>query len=68
MKSRVICPKCEEEFELDKNEKEEGDFVECPECFIELLVKVKRGQLSVAESDEEKYEFFEDFDESNDYD
>ena len=51
---KVKCPECHEEFELDNNEYDEHDRVECPECSADLLVKVKGGKFKLA-TDKEKY-------------
>lgn len=60
----VTCPECEEKFDLDKNEYDEGDAVECPECGLNLKVRVKKGKFKLATSKADIHEFDEvDFDE-----
>ena len=44
---KVACPECDERFELDVNEFDQGDTAECPECSAELIVFVKKGKLGV---------------------
>ena len=62
---RLNCPECDEGFEIDKNEYDEGDSADCPECSAGLVLKVQRGQF-MAVTDNEKYysseldEFFEE--------
>lgn len=51
---KVRCPDCRERFELDQHEYEEGDFLSCPECAIDLVIMVKKGKLKVV-SDKEKF-------------
>lgn len=48
------CPECEEEIEVDKNEVEENDHLECPECSERLIVKIKKGKIRLA-TEKEKY-------------
>ena len=47
MKMKVKCPECEERIDLDVNEFDQGDPVECPECSAELIVFIKKGRLAV---------------------
>lgn len=56
---KVKCPECSEKFELDKNEHDEGDFVNCPECDSDLILKVKNGSFSL-KSEKDKYSDYED--------
>lgn len=51
---KVNCPECEEPIEVDKNEVEENDTIECPECGQESIVKIKKGKIKLS-SPKEKY-------------
>lgn len=52
---KVKCPECEAEIDLNIDEYEEGDFIECPSCGSNLVVKVKYGKITLA-PEIEKYE------------
>lgn len=62
---KVKCPSCEESFELDVNEYDEGDAVDCPECGIALAVEVSGGKLKVVT---EKERLMEEIDEEEFFD
>lgn len=51
---KAKCPECSEEIEVDKNEVEENDPLECPECFAQLIVKIKGGKIRLS-TEKEKY-------------
>ncbi|MDO8634334.1 MAG: hypothetical protein Q7K34_03515 [archaeon] len=51
---KVKCPECDEQIEVDKNEVDENDTVECSECGEESIVKIKKGKIRLA-SQKEKY-------------
>ena len=51
---KVECPECGEDFDIDKNEYDEGDTIDCPECNESLKIKVKRGKFRLA-SDKARY-------------
>ncbi|MCX6799037.1 MAG: hypothetical protein NTW59_03015 [Candidatus Diapherotrites archaeon] len=60
--AKFRCPDCKNRFDLDIGEFDEGDFVNCPECNLELVVEVKEGKqkLRIAkekEIDEDEDEF-----------
>lgn len=55
----VKCPECKEMFDLDLNEFDEGDVVECPECGSESKVKVSGGKFKLASHREELHDFDE---------
>lgn len=57
---KVICPKCKEDFELDKNAHDEGDSVECPECGEFCTIVVKKGKF-VLQPENSKYDSGDDF-------
>jgi len=38
------CPDCKEWFDLEIDEYDEGDYVNCPECNLELVVELKSGK------------------------
>ncbi len=53
-----------EKFDLDKNEFDEGDFVECPDCGNSLKIKVIKGKFRLSTPKEAIHDFDEvDFDE-----
>jgi len=56
------CPDCGERFEIGLEEYDEGDFVNCPECNLELVVEVNEG-LSKLRVAKEKALDESDFDE-----
>jgi len=41
----VECPECGEDFEIDKNEHDEGDSIDCPECGESSTIKIKKGKF-----------------------
>jgi len=51
---RVKCPDCRETIELSVNDYEEGDSMECPECALGLIIKVREGRFKLV-SDKAKY-------------
>ncbi len=51
---KVKCPDCKEGFDLSLNDYEEEDAVQCPECSIDLVVKVKEGKFKLV-TEKEKY-------------
>ena len=67
---KIRCPDCKNPFEITQNEYDDGDYLECPDCSLDLVVKVKKGKIKVV-TDKEKYydeeeapeEFFEEEDE-----
>lgn len=62
----VMCPDCESDLDLDEDDVEEGDVVECPECGSEFEV-VSTGPLELTKIDaEEEDEEDDDFDEEKD--
>jgi Zn finger protein HypA/HybF involved in hydrogenase expression len=40
---KVKCPDCKHRFDIDENEYDEGDYLSCPECNLELTVEVSSG-------------------------
>ena len=61
MKSK--CPVCKTQLEIDFNECEVGDSVDCPECGEFLLVEVKGGEYRLVTDKEKKFEEMEEMDE-----
>ena len=57
-KMKVKCLDCDESFELDKNEYDEGDLTECPECAATFIIKVKNGKFALA-SEKDKYDEYD---------
>ena len=40
---KLRCPDCRERFEIEFQDYDEGDLVNCPECNLELIVEVNEG-------------------------
>ena len=60
------CPECDALLEVDEDEVEEGDIINCGDCGLELEV-VHRSPLEVERTDEDEEEDKEDgFDEEDD--
>ncbi len=59
---KVRCPDCKEKFEIELEEFDEGDLLNCPECNLELIVEVNEGQSKIRVSKEKAIEET-DFDE-----
>ena len=57
------CPDCKETFEIDLDDYDEGDYVNCPECNLELVVIVENGKLRLKIAKEKEFEE-EDYTES----
>ncbi len=63
---KVKCPDCKEGFDISLNDYEEDDPVQCPECSIDLVIKVKEGKFKLMTEKEQYYdaeleeELFED--------
>ncbi|MDO8628092.1 MAG: hypothetical protein Q7K42_06500, partial [Candidatus Diapherotrites archaeon] len=52
---KIKCTECDEKIDIDKNEYDEGEHIECPECFADLILKVKAGKFRAVSADSEKY-------------
>jgi DNA-directed RNA polymerase subunit RPC12/RpoP len=69
---KVRCPDCEIKIDVDVNEYEEEDFLDCPECSASLIVKVRSGRF-VLVPEREKYddysleEYYDDNSEMEDF-
>jgi alpha-aminoadipate carrier protein LysW len=49
------CPECDVAIDIEEDEIEEGQFVDCPECGAELeVVSTNPVQLDLVKDDEEK--------------
>ena len=59
---KVRCPDCKGRFEIDLEEFDEGDLLNCPECNLELIIEVNEGQSKIRVS-KEKVMDETDFDE-----
>ncbi len=59
---KVRCPDCGEKFEIDLEDYDAGDLLNCPECNLELVVEVKEGRTALRISKEKALEET-DFDE-----
>ena len=53
---KVRCPDCNERFEIELNEFDEGDLLNCPECNLELVVEVNEGVSKIRISKEKAIE------------
>jgi lysine biosynthesis protein LysW len=63
-----LCPECESDLDIEDDDVEEGDVVECPECGTEFEV-VSTGPLELAKiNGEDDDEDDEDYDEDEDED
>ncbi len=50
----VRCPKCAVEIDVDEDEVEEGEILNCPECEAELeIVQIHPVRLNVISDDDE---------------
>jgi len=49
---KVRCPDCKERFEIELEEFDEGDLLNCPACNLELIVEVNEGQPKIRVSKE----------------
>jgi alpha-aminoadipate carrier protein LysW len=51
----VVCPECDNPIEIDTDDVEEGDVVQCAECGTDLEI-VSSDPLELAAVDEEGYD------------
>lgn len=58
----VVCPECDNPLDIDVDDVEEGEVVQCDECGTDLEI-VSADPLEIAPVDNEKYD---DEDESGD--
>ena len=67
VQAKVKCPECKEMIEIDINDVEENDPFDCPECFEQLIVKIKGGKVKLI-TEKQKYfdESLSEFDEEDD--
>lgn len=42
--AKFRCPDCKSSFELKIEDYDEGDYVTCPECNLELVVEIAGGE------------------------
>jgi alpha-aminoadipate carrier protein LysW len=51
------CPECEAAIDLEQDEMEEGQVVDCPECGVELeVISIDPLELNAVTEDEEEEE------------
>lgn len=51
------CPECEALLDVDEDEVEEGDVINCPECGLELeIVNMNPIEVEMVEEEEEEEE------------
>ena len=55
----VVCPECDNPLDVDVDDVEEGEIIQCDECGIDLEV-VSSDPLELAAVDEEGYDDEED--------
>lgn len=63
----VVCPECDNPLDIDTDDVEEGEVVQCDECGMDLEV-VSSDPLELAAVDGEGYDDEEDYRESKDDD
>jgi len=44
---KVRCPDCNERFEIEMQDFDEGDLINCPECNLELIIEVMEGKSNL---------------------
>ena len=66
---KKTCPECRERFDINLNELEEGDLINCPECNLEFTVVVDSAgnaklrlskEVGIDEESEEMDSYFGD--------
>ena len=58
------CPECEALLDVDEDEVEEGDVINCPECGLELeIVNLNPIEVEMVEEEEEEGAQEEEFEE-----
>lgn len=61
------CPECDAMIDIEEDQLEEGQTIECPECGAELeVVSTEPVELDIVNSDEHEEEEVEDIDEEED--
>lgn len=65
MKSK--CPECSTMIEVDINELEEGDIIECPECIEDLVIEIENGSVRLITEEEKKLKEMEEIEEELDF-
>ena len=45
--AKFRCPDCRSRFELEINDYDEGDYINCPECNLELVVELSSGKAAL---------------------
>jgi hypothetical protein len=68
---KKLCPDCKVRFEVNLNEYDEGDAVNCTECNLEFtIISDSKGKLKLVESKEVEMEDLDEteIEESDDYD
>jgi len=58
---KVRCPDCKERFEIELQDYDEGDLLNCPECNLELVVEVKEGKPKLRVSKEKALDEIDEF-------
>jgi alpha-aminoadipate carrier protein LysW len=61
----VVCPECDNPLDIDVDEVEEGEIVQCAECGTDLEV-VSNDPLELAPVEEEGYDDEDESDRRND--
>lgn len=63
----VVCPECDNPLDIDADDVEEGEVIQCDECGTDLEV-VSSDPLEIAAVDEEGYDEEDDYRNNNDDD
>lgn len=64
---KMRCPDCKQRFEIELEDLDEGDAINCPECNLELVVEVSEGKTKLRIAKEKGIDEDEetDFDEAS---
>ena len=62
---KVKCPDCKQRFNVNMNEFDDGDLLNCPECNLEMTIILDCGKLNVLatkekELEDDEFDYFED--------
>tara|TARA_Y100000310_G_scaffold345478_1_gene465456 strand:+ start:9385 stop:9582 length:198 start_codon:yes stop_codon:yes gene_type:complete len=54
---KARCPDCKYRFDLDEGEYDDGDYLNCPDCNLELAVELDlAGKIKIKASKEKEFE------------
>ncbi len=60
---KIRCPDCKEKFQIDTNEYDDGDYLNCPECNLEMTVILEKGKIKLKATREKELDEESEFDE-----